>query len=175
MCCCAAAAGCSRRARSSPGLGVVLSWSAASLSGYFTAGTGPGTSRLYRGNRTALLRNSPLWWVSHRAPTAPPLYLFASTAEHTRPNTVRQEAALTAAIRSHAPRLLTNAVLLPYGAHTWSTWEVAVPPALDWLAGFLPQALAPAITVPPSPGPEPKQSSLSVGGEGGSRSLPSSR
>jgi len=126
---------------------------AASLSGYFTAGTDPGTSRLYQGNRTALLRNSPLWWVSHRAPTAPPLYLFASTNDHTRPNPVRQEAALAAAIRRHAPRLLTNAVLLPYGAHTWSTWEDAVPPALDWMAGFLPQSLAPPLKLPPFSSP----------------------
>ena len=126
---------------------------AASLSGYFTAGTDPDTARLYRGSRTALLRNSPLWWVSHRAPTAPPLYLFASTNDHTRPNPVRQEAALAAAIRNHAPRLLTNAVLLPYGAHTWNTWEVAVPPALDWMAGFLPQSLAPPLKLPPFSGP----------------------
>ncbi len=126
---------------------------AASLSGYFTAGTDPGTSPLYQGNRTALLRNSPLWWVSHRAPTAPPLYLFASTNDHTRPNPVRQEAALAAAIRRHAPRLLTNAVLLPYGAHTWSTWEDAVPPALDWMAGFLPQSLAPPLKLPPFSSP----------------------
>ncbi len=126
---------------------------AASLSGYFTAGTDPGSARLYKGSKTALLRNSPLWWISHRHPTAPPLYLFSSTGDHTRPNTVQQEAALVAAIRSHAPRLLTNAVLLPNGAHTWSTWEAAVPPALDWMAGFLPQSLAPPLTLPPSPSP----------------------
>lgn len=75
---------------------------AASLSGYFTAGTAPGTSRLHPGNRTALLRNSPLWWVSHRPATAPPLYLFASIGDHTRPNRVRQEAGHAAAIRSRA-------------------------------------------------------------------------
>ncbi len=124
---------------------------AASLSGYFTAGTDPGTARLYRGSKTALQRNSPLWWVSHRAPTAPPLYLFASAGDHSRPNTARQQAALAAAIRSHAPRLLTDTVMLPSGGHTWSTWEVAIPPALDWMATFLPQPLAPPLTLPPAP------------------------
>src|SRR5438309_241125 len=39
---------------------------AASLAGYFTAGTDTGTKVLYVGQRDALLRNSPLWWVRHR-------------------------------------------------------------------------------------------------------------
>ncbi len=124
---------------------------AASLSGYFTAGTDPGTSQLYRGSRAALQHNSPLWWVTHRSPSAPPLYLFASAGDHTRPNTLQQEATLAAAVRRHAPRLLINSALLPYGGHTWSTWAAAIPPALDWMAPFLPQALAPPLTLPPAP------------------------
>ena len=50
----------------------------ASLSGYFTAGEDIGAAALYRGSRTARHENSPIWWMQHRAPTSPAMYLFAS-------------------------------------------------------------------------------------------------
>ncbi|MBI1759424.1 MAG: esterase [Actinobacteria bacterium] len=120
---------------------------AASLSGFFTAGEDPGTIRLYGHNTAAVHRNSPLWWITHRDPTAPPLYLVASTGDL---GAVREERTLAQAIRRHAPQLPSYAAILP-GGHSFRVWQVAMPAALDWICAYLPVALAPSLQLPRLP------------------------
>jgi poly(3-hydroxybutyrate) depolymerase len=122
---------------------------AASLSGYFSAGEDPGTGRLY-GGRGKFSRdvNSPLWWVEHRAPTAPPLFLFASAGD---PPAVHAAAGMAAALRNHAKGLPMDYELLPSGGHNWGVWSVAFAPAVDWIAQYLPAPLAPAKSLPDGP------------------------
>ena len=112
---------------------------AASLSGYFTAGQDPGTARLYGGSKVALRRNSPLWWISHRAPAAPALYLFASRQDSFA---LAQMTSLQAAIRAHDPALPTGSMVVAHGGHNWNVWRAGLTPALDWLAMYLPMPLA---------------------------------
>ena len=121
---------------------------AASLSGYFTAGTDLGTGRLYRGSRGARQRNSPLWWVSHRRPTGPALFLMASAGDRSSRRGIVQ---LRAAARRHARTLPIVATLLPSGGHNYGTWGQALPAALDFLGHHLPMPLAPPIRLPPMP------------------------
>ena len=116
---------------------------AASLSGYFTAGEEPGSAYLYRGSRSARHENSPLWWVRHRAPTAPALYAFASGGD---PSAVREVRALQRTVRSHARALPLDTSLALRGGHNWTVWAGAMNPALDWLASYLPAPLAPPLT-----------------------------
>lgn len=122
---------------------------AASLSGFFTAGEDPGSGRLYAGSGTARRLNSPLWWAQHRHPAAPPLYLFASTGD---PAAVREQRAMRQALHRYAAALPTEAVLLPEGGHNYSTFGAGLGPALDWLAGYLPGPLRPAMQLPAAPG-----------------------
>jgi len=121
---------------------------AASISGYATAGADPATLRLYRGSRVARNRNSPVWWVRHRAPTSPALFLFASGQDSFA---VGQDQALTAAARRYAPKLPVTATLLPSGGHNFRTWAAALPAALDFLGRHLPMPLAPPNQLPPAP------------------------
>lgn len=121
---------------------------AVSLSGYFTAGTDPHTKQLYRGVRGALQRNSPLWWVQHRAPTAPAMLLFASAGDR---DSVQQDRALARAAATDAPKLPLAVTLFPTGGHNFGTWQRAMPAALDFLGRLLPMPLAPALKLPPDP------------------------
>lgn len=116
----------------------------ASLSGFFTAGEDPGTAHLYGRSIAARNRNSPLWWISHRSPTVPPIYL-ATGAEDV--SAVREERALVAAIKKHTPQLPYYAAEIP-GAHSWRVWAAAMPAALDWICGYLPADLAPGLQLP---------------------------
>lgn len=121
---------------------------AASLSGYFTAGLDRGALALYAGGHGARQRNSPLWWVQHRSPTAPALFLNASREDSF---SVRQEAGFRAAVRAHAHQLPLSATLLPAGGHNFGTWQVALGPALDFLGRYLPAPLAAPLELPPLP------------------------
>lgn len=121
---------------------------AASLSGYFTAATEAGTRPLYRGSRGALQRNSPLWWVGHRKPTGPALFLTASADDRFAEQQILQ---LRAAARQHAPKLPIVATLSPGGGHNFGTWNEALPAALDFLGRELPMPLAPPIRLPTMP------------------------
>jgi poly(3-hydroxybutyrate) depolymerase len=122
---------------------------AASISGDFTAGEDPGAGRLFGGNgKFSKNVNSPLWWVTHRNPVGPPLYLFASAGD---PDSVSEATAMAAALSKHAKGLPTTYALLPEGGHNWGVWSVAFDPALDWLGQYLPGPLAPAKTLPPGP------------------------
>lgn len=115
---------------------------AASLSGYFTAGEDPGTGRLYGGHgKFSRNVNSPLWWVTHRSPVAPPLYLFSSAGD---PGAVHAANTMAAALTKHAKGLPTQDVVLPSGGHNWGVWSFGFAPALDWIAQYLPAPLAPA-------------------------------
>ncbi len=122
---------------------------AASLSGYFTAGQDPGTSRLYGGhgasNRNA---NSPIWWVTHRSPVAPSLYLFASAGD---PSAVTAATAMASALRRHARGLPTRYALLAVRRAQLGGVDDAFAPAIDWLAKFLPAPLAPPEQNPAAP------------------------
>ena len=122
---------------------------AASLSGYFTAGQDPNTGRLYGGRgRFSRDANSPLWWVQHRAPAAPPLFLFASAGD---PSAVKAADVMAAATRKHAKQLPLEYDLLPSGGHNWGVWSAAFGPAVDWIAQYLPAPLAPPLTLPEAP------------------------
>ena len=122
---------------------------AASLSGYFTAGEDPGTGRLYGGHgKFSRDANSPLWWVVHRSPVSPPLYLFASAGD---PSAVREASTMAAALAKHARGMPTEYNLLPSGGHNWGVWSVAFGPAIDWLAQYLPAPLAAAKVLPDGP------------------------
>ncbi len=119
---------------------------AASLSGYFTAGEDPGTGRLYgKHGKSSRNINSPLWWAEHRAPAAPPLYLFASAGD---PTAVREADGMAAALRKHAIQLPREYDLLPSGGHNWGVWSAAFAPAVDWIAQYLPAPLAPPKSLP---------------------------
>jgi enterochelin esterase-like enzyme len=121
----------------------------ASISGDFTAGEDPGAGRLFGGNgKFSIKVNSPLWWVTHRNPVAPPLYLFASAGD---PDAVKEANAMAAALQKHAKGLPTAYALLPDGGHNWGVWGEAFPPALEWLAQYLPSPLAPPEVLPPGP------------------------
>jgi enterochelin esterase-like enzyme len=122
---------------------------AASISGQYTAGEDPGAGRLFGGHgKFGIDVNSPLWWVTHRNPVAPPLYLFASSGD---PDAVKEASRMAAALQKHAKGLPTTYALLPDGGHNWGVWSAAVPPALDWLAQYLPGPLAPAEMLPTGP------------------------
>jgi enterochelin esterase-like enzyme len=122
---------------------------AASISGEFTAGEDPGAGRLFGGHgKFGIDVNSPLWWVTHRNPVAPPLYLFASAGD---PDAVKEASTMAAALKKHAKGLPTTYALLPGGGHNWGVWSAAFPPALDWLASYLPGPLAPAEVLPNGP------------------------
>lgn len=122
---------------------------AASISGEFTAGEDPGAGRLFGGNgKFSIDVNSPLWWVTHRKPVAPPIYLFASAGD---PAAVSEANAMADALQRHAKGLPTTYALLPGGGHNWGVWTAAFAPALDWLAQYLPAPLAPAEVLPPGP------------------------
>lgn len=121
---------------------------AVSLSGYFTAGTETHARALYRGVRGSLQRNSPLWWVQHRAPTAPALLLVASAGD---PDSVAQDRSLRAAAGRYAPHLPLELALLPTGGHNFGTWSVALPAGLDFLGRHLPMPLARPVPLPPDP------------------------
>lgn len=119
---------------------------AASLSGYFTAGEDPNTGRLYGGRgRFSRNANSPLWWVEHRAPAAPPLYLFASAGD---PSAAKAADTMLTAVRNHAKQLPLEYDRLPSGGHNWGVWSAAFAPAVDWLAQYLPAPLAPPKSLP---------------------------
>lgn len=121
----------------------------ASISGQFTAGEDPGAGRLFGGNgKFSLKINSPLWWVTHRNPVAPPIYLFASSGD---PDAVKEATSMANALAKHAKGLPTTYTLLPQGGHNWGVWAAAFPPALDWLAQYLPGPLAPAQVLPAGP------------------------
>ncbi|HSV65073.1 MAG TPA: alpha/beta hydrolase-fold protein [Mycobacteriales bacterium] len=124
---------------------------AASLSGFFTPGQDPGTARLYGHSQAARQRNSPLWWIMHRHPSAPPLYLVASTDD---PATMREDDQLAAMISRHARRLPSYIAQIS-GGHNYGTWQAAIRPALDWVSGYLPISLAPPLTLPPAPAAAP--------------------
>jgi S-formylglutathione hydrolase FrmB len=119
----------------------------ASLSGFYTAGEDPGTGRFFVHNTAGLHRNSPLWWVTHRSPTGPPLYLLASTGD---PGGAREEHAMALALHKHAPQLPTYAAIVP-GGHSFRVWKAGLPAVLDWIGGYLPVALAPALRLPRLP------------------------
>lgn len=121
---------------------------AVSLSGYFTAGTDTGTKALYVGERDALRRNSPMWWVRHRAPTAPALMLV-SGADDTA--SLQQDRGLARTARRYAPKLPVTSALVPHGAHNFATFDRALPAALDFLGQHLPGPLAPLLRLPPDP------------------------
>ena len=121
---------------------------AGSISGYFVAGTDPTVRADYHSSRADVRRNSPLWWVAHRRPTAPPLVVVGSSGD---PETVRDDGVLAATARRDAPRLPVYDGLFPGGGHNFHTWHVALPPVLDWLARYLPQELSAPIPIPPAP------------------------
>ena len=121
----------------------------ASISGEFTAGEDPGAGRLFRGDgKFSIKVNSPLWWVTHRNPVAPPLYLFASAGD---PDAVKEASGMATALQKHAKGLPTTYALLPGGGHNWGVWGVALPPAFDWLAQYLPAPLTSPEVLPPGP------------------------
>lgn len=124
---------------------------AASLSGYFTAGfdTGTGPDSIYGGSAAAVQRNSPLSWVrSHPQLRSPALYLFSGGADRF---SVRADQELAAAARAASPRLPVVLPVLPGGGHNFTTWSVALPAALDYVARYLPRPLAPALLLPTLP------------------------
>lgn len=120
---------------------------AASLSGYFTAGidTGKGASSPYRGKRAALDENSPLWWLQHRSPTGPALYLTAGGQDSFA---LAQNVAMLEAARTKARRLPLLVTQLPDSGHNFGTWSASLPAALDFLGRHLPMPLAPARELP---------------------------
>ncbi|HEX4019069.1 MAG TPA: alpha/beta hydrolase-fold protein [Frankiaceae bacterium] len=111
---------------------------AASLSGYFQPAQDPGTARLYAGSKTALRRNSPDWWVTHTAPVAPPLYVFASGQD---PFAIAQEQAFRRLVKLHAPLLPATFDVIPTGGHNFNVWKVGLPKALEFLSNYLPMPL----------------------------------
>ena len=119
-----------------------------SLSGYFTAGVDRKTiPYLYGKRQTAIDRNSPLWWVQHRNPTGPPLWLLSSSGD---PSAVADATKLRNAARRNAPRLTVVTPVVD-GGHNFNTWRRAFPAALDFLGGNLPAPLAPPLTLPNLP------------------------
>lgn len=124
--------------------------SAASLSGYFRAATDPGSRPLYGKGRAVLDRNSPIWWVAHRAPTGPALYLVASGQD---PVSTREDAQMLAVTHASAPRLPIVAAQLPDGGHNFATWARALPATLDYLGRYLPMPLTPPLLLPMLPEP----------------------
>jgi S-formylglutathione hydrolase FrmB len=123
---------------------------AASMSGFFHAGMDPGSRALYGRGGAAVDRNSPLWWVAHRAPTGPALYLVASRQD---PDAARQDAQMLAAARANARRLPIAVAQLPAGGHNFATWSLALPATLDYLGHYLPMPLAPPLLLPMLPEP----------------------
>ena len=123
---------------------------AASLSGYFEAGidTGTGPGSVYRGDRAAVDVNSPRWWVSHRSPRRPALFLMASAGDRA---SVDEDRRLASAARTRAPRLPVVVTQLPAGGHNFGTWSQSLPAALDFLATHLPVPLAPPLRLPLDP------------------------
>ena len=120
-----------------------------SLSGYFTAGVAAKTiPYLYGKQKTAINRNSPLWWVRHRNPTGPPLWLMSSSGD---PSAVKDATRLRNAARRYAPRLTVVTPVVEGGGHNFNTWLRAFPPALDFLGANLPAPLAPPLTLPSLP------------------------
>jgi pimeloyl-ACP methyl ester carboxylesterase len=122
---------------------------AASLSGYFTAGQDVNTAPLYNTARFGRQLNSPRWWVQHRSPVAPALYLFASSGDR---NAVAEVHAMSETLR-RCCQTLPSVTRIGAGGHNWGVWSAAFAPAIDWLAQYLPPPLAPPIAsgVPPEP------------------------
>jgi dienelactone hydrolase len=118
------------------------------MSGYFTAGEDPGTGHLYGRGTTSRQFNSPIWWVTHRRPAAPALYLTASKED---PGSASADVAMATALRRHDPRLPMATTLLPAGGHNFNTWTAMLGPTLDWIARFLPAPLAAPLTLPAAP------------------------
>lgn len=118
---------------------------AASLAGYFKAGSDTGTKALYVGERNALLQNSPVWWARHRSPTAPALLLVSGGDDRV---SVAQDRALARTSHRYAPKLPVFAVLVPHGAHNFPTFDRALPASLDFLGEHLPGPLAPLLRLP---------------------------
>lgn len=112
---------------------------AASLSGYFQPAQDPGTARLYVGSKTALRRNSPDWWVTHSAPVAPPLYVFASGQD---PFAITQEQTFHRLVKLHAPLLPVTFDVIPSGGHNFNVWKIGLPKALEFLSNYLPMPLS---------------------------------
>jgi poly(3-hydroxybutyrate) depolymerase len=108
---------------------------AGSLAGYFVAGTDPTVGHPYRGSRLAVKQNSPLWEVTNRRPTAPPMIVVAARGDR---DSERDQASFVSAVRHHDPRLTLYAALMP-GAHNFGTWQAALP-ATHRLGGALPPA-----------------------------------
>lgn len=111
---------------------------AASLSGYFTAAQDPNTLQLYGHSKVALRRNSPLWWVTHRNPVAPALFLFTSRQDRF---SMQQLNEFSVAVRKSAPLLPTASWILPTGGHNWNVWRQGLRWALDGVARYLPMPL----------------------------------
>jgi S-formylglutathione hydrolase FrmB len=119
---------------------------AASISGYFVAGSDPAVGNPY-GRDTALReRNSPLWVVVHGRPDAPPTLVVAPAGDR---DAMSDERAFVLAVRRHDPRLVLAAATLPNGGHTFAAWSAALPPSIDWVAPYLPRDLAPPLRLPP--------------------------
>jgi len=133
---------------------------AVSLAGYFTAGTDTGTKSLYGHMRGALLRNSPVWWVRHRAPTGPALLLVAGGDDR---ESLAQDRTLARTGHRYAPKLPVVATFVTQGAHNFATFDRALPAALDFLGQHLPGPLAPLLHLPldPQAVPTAPQSHLS--------------
>jgi S-formylglutathione hydrolase FrmB len=111
---------------------------AASLSGYFQPAQDPGTPRLYAGSKTALRRNSPDWWVTHFAPVAPPMFIFASGQDT---YAIRQLQTFQHLVKAHAPLLPTTFYVLPTGGHNFNVWKFGLPKALEFMSTYLPMPL----------------------------------
>jgi S-formylglutathione hydrolase FrmB len=122
----------------------------ASLSGYFTAAEDHSARRLYGKGLAALNRNSPLWWVRHRAPTGPAMFLMGSTGD---PASVQEIQQFRAAAQRSARRLHIVTALVRGGGHNFKTWRRALPAALDFIGSRLPAPLAPAMALPSVPQP----------------------
>lgn len=121
---------------------------AGSISGYFVAGSDPAVGNPYGRDGALRERNSPLWLVEHRRPTAPPLLVVASGGDA---ESVRDERTFVSAVHQHDRRLVLGASLLPRGGHTFATWSAVLPAATDWVAHYLPRDLAPPLRLPPLP------------------------
>jgi S-formylglutathione hydrolase FrmB len=118
----------------------------ASLSGYFTAAEDHSARHLYGKGMATLNRNSPLWWVRHRAPTGPAMFLMGSTGD---PSSLREIRTFRATALRYARRLHVVTGLVHGGGHNFKTWRRALPAALDFIGSRLPAPLAPPLTLPP--------------------------
>ena len=139
---------------------------AASLSGYVTPLVNQRTGDLYRGRQSSRNRNSPQWWAVHAHPAGPALYLFAAAGDA---SASADDLQLANALRQHAPGVPVRTVELAAGGHNFGVWSAALAPALDWIAGYLPGPLAPALIVPGTPGSPPRRPTPAPGTSGPKR------